>query len=130
VTDLDSETDRIWAERHRIVEDARELASQLLGLADSAAERFPAATEETAAAAPAPEADPEREPAATLDHWEEEHEQPDHWDDGDEHEPADEAEDEAGKTRVMRPVVPDEEAEQPKPARPPGDRTEETRKLD
>jgi DivIVA domain-containing protein len=34
VTDLDSETDRIWGERHRIVEDARELASQLLALAD------------------------------------------------------------------------------------------------
>jgi cell division septum initiation protein DivIVA len=42
---LDAETDRIWAERHRIVEDARELARQLLALADSAAERFPAAEE-------------------------------------------------------------------------------------
>ena len=41
--DLDADTDRIWAERRRIVEDARELAGQLLGLADSAAERFPAA---------------------------------------------------------------------------------------
>ncbi len=45
LTDLDAETDRIWAERHRIVEDARELASQLLALADSAAERFPPAEE-------------------------------------------------------------------------------------
>jgi hypothetical protein len=41
--ELDAETDRIWAERHRIVEDARELASQLLALAESAARRFPAA---------------------------------------------------------------------------------------
>jgi DivIVA protein len=41
--DLDAETDRIWAERRQIVEDTRELATQLLGLTDSAAERFPAA---------------------------------------------------------------------------------------
>jgi cell division septum initiation protein DivIVA len=41
--ELDAETDRIWAERHRIVEDARELASQLLALAESATQRFPAA---------------------------------------------------------------------------------------
>jgi cell division septum initiation protein DivIVA len=43
--DLDAETDRIWGERHRIVEDAQDLARQLLALADSAAERFPAADE-------------------------------------------------------------------------------------
>jgi cell division septum initiation protein DivIVA len=43
--ELDAETDRIWAERHRIVEDARALARQLLALADSAAERFPPAEE-------------------------------------------------------------------------------------
>jgi uncharacterized protein with HEPN domain len=41
--ELDAETDRIWAERHRIVEDARELASQLLALTESATQRFPAA---------------------------------------------------------------------------------------
>jgi vacuolar-type H+-ATPase subunit H len=41
--DLDADTDRIWAERRQIVEDTRELAGQLLGLTDSAAERFPAA---------------------------------------------------------------------------------------
>lgn len=40
--DLDAETDRIWAERHRLVEDTRQLAGQLLALAESAAERFPA----------------------------------------------------------------------------------------
>ena len=40
--DLDAETDRIWAERQRIVEDAQDLANQLLTLAQSAAERFPA----------------------------------------------------------------------------------------
>jgi uncharacterized protein with HEPN domain len=45
VKDLDAETDRIWAERQQIVEDTRELARQLTGLTDSAADRFPAADE-------------------------------------------------------------------------------------
>ncbi len=43
--ELDVDTDRIWAERHRIVGDARELAGQLLALATEAAERFPPAEE-------------------------------------------------------------------------------------
>jgi cell division initiation protein len=43
VRDLDADTDRIWAERHRIVDDTKDLASQLLALAETAAERFPAA---------------------------------------------------------------------------------------
>ncbi len=51
VRELDAETDRIWVERHRIVDDARELAAQLNALADDAGERFPAAEE---AAGPAP----------------------------------------------------------------------------
>jgi cell division septum initiation protein DivIVA len=41
--DLDADTDRIWAERRQILEDTRELAGQLSGLTDSAADRFPAA---------------------------------------------------------------------------------------
>ncbi|MDQ6836745.1 MAG: DivIVA domain-containing protein [Actinomycetota bacterium] len=41
VRDLDADTDRIWIERHRIVDDARDLASQLLALAETAADRFP-----------------------------------------------------------------------------------------
>jgi hypothetical protein len=47
VHELDEETERIWAERHRIVDDARELAAQLLALAQSAVERFPPDTEES-----------------------------------------------------------------------------------
>ena len=43
--DLDSETDRIWAERHRIIGDTRGLAQDLLTLAESAGQRFPAADE-------------------------------------------------------------------------------------
>ncbi len=53
VKELDLETDRIWEERLRIVEDARDLARQLLALADSAAQRFPAEeTESTESVAP------------------------------------------------------------------------------
>jgi cell division septum initiation protein DivIVA len=47
VRDLDVDTDRIWAERGRIVDDARELAQQLIVLAETAAERFPPAAETT-----------------------------------------------------------------------------------
>ena len=47
VKDLDADADRIWAERLRIVEDARELAAQLTALADAAAERFPPAEDAT-----------------------------------------------------------------------------------
>jgi hypothetical protein len=47
VKELDADTDRIWIERHRIVDDARELAHQLAALADAAAVRFPGADEAT-----------------------------------------------------------------------------------
>jgi hypothetical protein len=56
VRDLDADTDRIWAERHRIVDDTKDLASQLLALAETASERFPAA-EEADPAAPIYDAD-------------------------------------------------------------------------
>jgi hypothetical protein len=52
--ELDADADRIWAERHRIVDDARERARQLVELADAAAERFPPA-EESAERPEAPE---------------------------------------------------------------------------
>lgn len=54
VRDLDAETDRIWAERQRIVEDARALADQLLALAEEAIRRFPPAEETVAVASPEP----------------------------------------------------------------------------
>ena len=50
VRDLDADTDRIWLERQRIVSDAEELAAQLVTLAKTAAERFPADAESAAAA--------------------------------------------------------------------------------
>jgi len=51
---LDTETDRIWAERRRIVDDTRQLAAQLVALANEAGERFPAAEEESSDFAPVP----------------------------------------------------------------------------
>jgi DivIVA domain-containing protein len=63
VRDLDAETDRIWSERHRIVEDTRELAHELLTLTDSATDRFPA---EPAAVEDAPESDDEAAAEVTV----------------------------------------------------------------
>jgi hypothetical protein len=54
VRDLDADTDRIWLERQRIVADAEDLAGQLLGLAKTAAERFPADSEADGAPATLP----------------------------------------------------------------------------
>ncbi len=54
VKDLDADTDRIWVERHRIVDDARELAQQLTALAESAAARFPEVEESTDVAPESP----------------------------------------------------------------------------
>src|SRR5579884_1797261 len=56
VSELDAETDRIWEERHRIVEDARSLSAQLLAMAESAIQRFPAAEELSGRADVAPAA--------------------------------------------------------------------------
>jgi cell division initiation protein len=69
VNDLDADTDRIWAERHRIVDDARDLAQQLVALAETAAERFPPAEttpyDEEAAATRAAIVTDEAEPLGT-----------------------------------------------------------------
>jgi DivIVA domain-containing protein len=54
IKDLDADADRIWVERLRIVEDARELAAQLLALADDAVARFPPA-EDTGSVPPVDE---------------------------------------------------------------------------
>lgn len=57
IKELDLATDRVWAERRRIVADVQKLAEDLGELARSAAERFPpedTATEPTTEAAPGP----------------------------------------------------------------------------
>jgi cell division septum initiation protein DivIVA len=67
LAELDTEADRIWAERQRIVDDAHQLAHQLLSLAQSAAERFPADEEpETTQEAPSSNGVVE-EPAAVTE---------------------------------------------------------------
>jgi hypothetical protein len=40
LVELDADTDRIWEERARFVEETSELAAQLVGIAEEAAERF------------------------------------------------------------------------------------------
>jgi len=52
IKDLDSDADRIWVERQRIVEDTQDLARQLLALAEAAAQRFPAEEDTGAEALP------------------------------------------------------------------------------
>jgi DivIVA domain-containing protein len=68
VRELDAETDRIWAERHRIVEDTRELAREMLTLTDSATDRFPPdAAAAGAEAADGPSSGELTEPEVLLD---------------------------------------------------------------
>jgi hypothetical protein len=109
--ELDAETDRIWAERQRIVEDAQELARQLLSLAEAAAERFPAAEEAQpeehgeapVAAEPVPE--PYRPVAANGEggHEDEPAESPAYEGDENETHPFD-----GDATAIMPPIEPDE----------------------
>ncbi|HTX11219.1 MAG TPA: DivIVA domain-containing protein [Solirubrobacteraceae bacterium] len=51
---LDSETDAVWAERGRLIEDVRSVATALFSLAEDAADRFPEEGERRAPADPAP----------------------------------------------------------------------------
>jgi cell division septum initiation protein DivIVA len=51
VRDLDTDTDRIWLDRQRIMADVEDLSNQLLGLAKQAGERFPDDDGEPSAAA-------------------------------------------------------------------------------
>ncbi len=60
---IDSETDAIWQERARLIEDARTVASSLLKLAEDATERFPGEPERRmAAASPSPIGEPTAAP--------------------------------------------------------------------
>jgi hypothetical protein len=54
--DLDNETDAIWRERERLLEDVRGVSAALANLADQASERFPAAEPAAPAAAAFPAA--------------------------------------------------------------------------
>ena len=52
---LDDDTDRIWEERQRLIDDTRKLAELMLQVADDAEERFPPEPSELADQPPAPE---------------------------------------------------------------------------
>jgi ElaB/YqjD/DUF883 family membrane-anchored ribosome-binding protein len=51
---LDSETDAVWHERVRLIEDVRNVATALFSLAEDAADRFPPEEEKRAVIDPAP----------------------------------------------------------------------------
>ena len=51
---LDSETDVVWHERARLIDDVRGVATALMSLADDAAERFPSESEKVHAPVRAP----------------------------------------------------------------------------
>jgi cell division septum initiation protein DivIVA len=61
--EIDAETENVWNERARLIEDARSVAGQLMSLADNALERF---REETAAKTTAIELPKPEVPAATA----------------------------------------------------------------
>jgi DivIVA domain-containing protein len=60
---LDSETDAVWAERGRLIEDVRNVATALFSLAEDAADRFPEDGERGATGAMATAASPAPAPA-------------------------------------------------------------------
>lgn len=63
--ELDAETDAVWRERERLLEDVRAVSTALASLADQASERFPAAdTPAGGATQTATAAAPRRAPAA------------------------------------------------------------------
>jgi cell division septum initiation protein DivIVA len=49
--ELDNETDSVWRERERLLEDVRAVSAALATLADQASERFPAAADQSATTA-------------------------------------------------------------------------------
>lgn len=61
---LDSDTDAVWRERARLVEDVRHVASSLMSLADDATARFPAEPEKSSMLDPEPEGATVAMPAA------------------------------------------------------------------
>jgi ElaB/YqjD/DUF883 family membrane-anchored ribosome-binding protein len=50
--ELDTETDAVWRERSRLIDDARNVATALFSLAEEATERFPSEDDKRAASGP------------------------------------------------------------------------------
>jgi hypothetical protein len=64
VRELDSDADRVWIERQRIIDDVQALSQELVALAQAAGERFPPAEEPPPAEPPTHEP-PVEEPAGS-----------------------------------------------------------------
>jgi len=65
---LDSETDAVWAERVRLIEDVRNVATSLFSLAEDASDRFPDDADKGSANASPSAAGSEHKGAATPEH--------------------------------------------------------------
>ena len=63
---LDSETDAVWAERGRLIEDVRNVATTLFSLAEDAADRFPEEGDRRAPQATSPASQPAAAPPQTA----------------------------------------------------------------
>ena len=63
---LDTETDAVWAERGRLIEDVRNVATALFSLAEDAADRFPEDGERAASGATATAAAATMEPMGQI----------------------------------------------------------------
>lgn len=64
--ELDAETDAVWQERTRLIEDARRVAGTMLSLADGALERFPAEAVQPMEGIQPPESPQAYEPVAPV----------------------------------------------------------------
>lgn len=64
--ELDTETESIWRERTRLIEDARKVANSLFTLAEEAAERFPAEPERFSGPDPGPATTKGSQQSATV----------------------------------------------------------------
>jgi cell division septum initiation protein DivIVA len=65
VKQLDADTEALWAERRRLIEDVKRIADALRDSADEAIERFPAEEEPAAEAEAVADAEPAVDPAPT-----------------------------------------------------------------
>jgi hypothetical protein len=72
---LDSDTDSVWRERGRLIDDVRIIATALLALAEDAAERFPAEPEKVVGPAAPSAMEPGGEPTSNGRHPEPEPEE-------------------------------------------------------
>lgn len=64
---LDADTDAVWRDRARLIDDTRRLADNLLAVADDAAERFPPEVDDSGDSVRAARLDPPADPPGEAD---------------------------------------------------------------